>query len=152
LHIGDTIRVADSEGNTTQGKFDGLTDSSLQLKVDGRTQEFVGTSLREIQLQYRDPISNGLLVGAIVGVAAGAVVGLSGVAPEGCESSQCSLEATALWGAIGGGIGAGSGALVDSMRKGYLRIFSASETSDNRWGISPILSRKTKGMRISFRF
>jgi hypothetical protein len=152
LSIGDTIRVADFEGKTTEGKFDGLTDSSLQLKVEGKTREFPGTSLREIELKYRDPISNGLLAGAIVGVAAGAVFGLSGVAPEGCESSQCRLETTALWGAIGGGIGAASGALVDSKRKGYLKIFSAPETSGNRWGISPILLRETKGMKISLRF
>ena len=152
LRTGHTIRIVDTEGKKTEGKLDGLTDSSLQIKVDGEMREFRGTSLREIDLKYRDPVSNGIILGAIIGVAAGAVFGISGVSPEGCESSKCKLGATALWGAIGGGIGAATGALGDSMKQGYLRVFSAPGTTVNRWCVSPILSRETKGMKITLRF
>ena len=152
VRIGDTIRIVDPAGKQTQGKFEGLANSSLRIQVNGITREFREPLIREIHLKYRDPISDGLRKGAVIGAVAGVAFGLVAVASEGCESARCTTEAAVVWGAIGAGIGAASGALGDSMKHRYATIFSAPRTTANPWGISPVLSRETKAVKIAFRF
>jgi hypothetical protein len=152
VRIGDTIRIFDIAGKQTQGKFDGLAGSSLRIQVKGITREFREPLIRQIDLKYADPLSDGLRKGAIIGAAAGIVFGFVVVAAEGCESSSCRMGAGAVSGAIGAGVGAASGALSDSIKQRYTTVFSPPRTTANRWGISPVLSWEWQGVKIAIHF
>jgi hypothetical protein len=151
VHIGDTVRIVDSAGQKTQGKFESISESSLRIRVEGSVREFREPAIREVQREFRDPIGNGAFKGALIGGGAGLAAGVVIATGEACESGACAMQAVALAGAMGAGIGAASGALVDSLKHSYATIFTGP-TLNRGWSVSPILSRDSKGVRVTVRF
>lgn len=152
VHIGETIRIFDPGGNRIQGSLESISDSSLRIRVGRVVREFRQPEIREVHRQFRDPITNGTVKGAVIGAIAGGAAGLLIATGEACESSSCVMQGTAIAGGLGAGLGAVSGALGDSLRKSYATIFAQSRAAGMRLGVSPILSVDTKGVRVAVRF
>jgi preprotein translocase subunit YajC len=75
LAVGDTIRVSGTDGKTVQGELESASGSSLRLKVHGVSREFREPQVREVRVKYTDSVWDGLGKGALIGLAAGAVLG-----------------------------------------------------------------------------
>ena len=152
LRVNDTVRVEEFGGNHLQGKVESVSGSALRIRTKGLSRDFRETQILSVRKQYDDSIRNGLLTGAAIGGAAGAIIGavVSDAFCDGCGNFQAG-GALAI-GALGAGIGAGSGALGDWLTKGYRTVFSMPQTTGIRFNVSPVLSRTTKGMSVAFRF
>jgi hypothetical protein len=88
-----------------------LRESSSALKLpDPMAIEAEAALMRR---QGKDPLSNGMAIGALAGLAAGVIA--AGVAGDCFESGGCDGRAIALGGAIGAGIGAAIGAGLDAL-------------------------------------
>ena len=107
--IGETISVVDTSARVVAGRIATFSDAALMLAVDGSRRQFAVADIARIERRPRDPVANGLLIGA----GAGAVVGYGlgrGVDSPSCprEGIECGQGATlgtvtgALWGAVGG--------------------------------------------------
>jgi hypothetical protein len=152
LRINDTVRVEETDGKRVQGKVESVSGSALTIRVKGQSREFRQPQISSVQKQYDDPIGNGVITGAAVGGVAGAVIGVivSDVFCDGCGNFKGG--GALIVGALGAGIGAGSGALGDLLTKGYKTVFSKSRASDLRLDVSPIVSRTSKGVSVAIRF
>jgi hypothetical protein len=152
IRKGETIRVEGTDGKKVQGTVVDISDSSLKLKIKGVSREFREPQIREVRKQYNDSIANGMRNGVIIGAIAGAVLGaaISDAFCDGCGNNQAG--GAAIIGLFGAGIGAATGVVGDAMTKGYLTVFTGPKTAGNRFGVSPLLSKETKGMKLAFRF
>jgi hypothetical protein len=152
IRTSDIVRVEEFGGNRFQGKVESVSGTSLRIRIKGVSREFHEPEILLVRKQYRDSIRNGLLTGAAIGGAAGAIIGavVSDAFCDGCGNFQAG-GALAI-GALGAGIGAGSGALGDWLRKGYKTVFSMPQTTNIRFNVSPLLSKTTRGVSVAFRF
>ncbi len=108
---GSTVYVVDNAGEETKGRIVKLSDLSLTLQVHGTLQQFALADVARVERQKRDPVRNGVLIGAAVGALAGFTMGRSADSPScplsGSECGQGAVVGTvggAFWGAIGGWI------------------------------------------------
>jgi len=149
---GDTVRLDGADSEQIEGTVLSVTSSALKLKVNGVSREFQEPQIREIKAKYSDPIGNGLKWGAIIGGVSGAVVGaiISDAFCDGCGNAHGS--GALAFGLLGTGIGVGVGGLGDYLKKGYTPVFQAQKVAGKGFGVSPLLSKKTKGVAVAFRF
>jgi hypothetical protein len=152
LYANDKVRLMHIDGTSVQGKVDSVSATVLKIRVKGIVREFPSQQILTVRKQYNDPIRNGLAIGAAIGGSAGAVIGaiVSDAFCDGCGTAQAS--GALVFGLLGAGIGAGSGALGDSLRKGYKTVFTMPRRAELRFNLSPVLSKKTKGVAVAFRF
>ena len=152
VHQGEPVRLYGVDGSKIQGTIETISSSSLKLKVKGVSREFQESQIREIQVQYRDPIWNGVKWGVVIGGISGAVVGaiVSDAFCDGCGDSHAS--GALAFGLLGAGIGAGTGATSDYLRKGYTPVFKGQKVAEKGFNVSPIVSKSTKGVAVAFRF
>jgi hypothetical protein len=117
---GDTVRVTDRRGEETRGAIVDLSPSSLALRVDGTQRTFLERDIAAIHQRRHDSLANGtrwgFLVGAGLGVLAGAVV-----ASEYRDGGGVFIPLLAL---TYGGMGAGVGAGIDAMHSSDQVIFA----------------------------
>jgi hypothetical protein len=114
------IAVVDDAGSETKGRLVRFTPESLTMKmVDGRERVFERPYVATIHA-VGDPLKNGmvygLLVGAPLGIVAGAAVGECGGYEEWrpCTRTE-KLYLGAVGGAMLGAMGLGVGAIVDNL-------------------------------------
>lgn len=152
LQINDIVRIEEFGGNHVQGKVEGVSGTALRIRIKGVSHEFHEPELLLVRKRYDDSIRNGVITGAAIGGAAGAIIGavVSDAFCDGCGNNQGG--GALAFGALGAGIGAGSGALGDWLRKGYTTVFSMPQTTGIRVNVSPLLSKTTKGVSVAFRF
>jgi hypothetical protein len=152
LDAGNTVRLIEPDGTRVQGHVIDVTSSALKLKVKGVSREFQEPQIREINLKYHDPVWNGVSWGLVIGGTSGAVIGAiaSGAFCDGCANGVA--KSVVAFGLMGAGIGAGTGGLSDFLRNGYIPVYKAPKTVDKEFGVSPLLSKKTKGVAVAFRF
>lgn len=116
-NVGDRIFVTDRNGVQTVGRLLRLSPEELVLRVDGQDQTI--PSRASGRVEKRDPLSNGMLIGAVPWA-------LLGMATAGASCSpRCSREVP-IGGVVFGGIGAGIGALIDSRIHGYSSVSGPS--------------------------
>lgn len=100
----------------------------------------------------RDPLLNGVLIGAGVGFAGG-FLGLTAFnAKETASGPIWDREALGYYtaaGVLGAAVGAGAGALIDALRRSPRK---SSPTTRPRLDVSPTLGRHTRGAMVSFRY
>jgi hypothetical protein len=113
-----TAAIVDDSGRETTGRLVRVTPQSLTLKVDGHEQVFEFDHVTTVH-EVGDPLTNGLIIGLLIGgslgVVGGAFVMDCGGPPDGlraCTSTDRSRNA-AIGGAVYGAIGLGIGAVVD---------------------------------------
>ena len=111
LKAGDAVSVVDTSGREVNGRVATLSDVAVALTVDGVRQEFATDRIERIYRKRRDPVKNGLLIGAAAGAVVGFSAGRSSDSPDcprsGSECGQGALIGTvggAFWGTVGGWI------------------------------------------------
>ena len=139
LRIGDKIRVVDGNRTTVDGRFDGVSGSSLRLILKGAVLEFPETQIYQIRKHRQEPD------GVFIGLGIGALVGLTYVRLS-CrgrsEHGDC-LRAGSL---VVGVPTAAAGALIDLVFKRFDTILERGIPSARRLRISPMLAGEQKGV------
>ena len=151
LRTGDKIQVTDSMGKKTQGKFDGISGSSLRLIVDGTRQEFLEARISEITKRRPESRWDGVLIGLGIGLVAG-TVNITSVCNNASERDDCFSVGWAIVLPIYAGAGAGSGALIDFAIKKHDTVFAPAGVSGYRFRLSPIFDKQRKGITLSVAF
>jgi hypothetical protein len=151
LKPGDTVWLTDAEGREVKGTVRGLSAGSLRLKTDGADREFSASGVQAIRAQRRDSLKNGVLIGALVGLAGGAAACLAN--PE-CSGDEAAAGVTVGLGIMGAAAGAGIGALVDAAVKGpKLLVYRAPGTPGQaRLSVAPMIGPRAKGVAVRFTF
>lgn len=150
LKPGDEVQITDSSGRTTRGRVVRVSMGSLDLTVNGRQEELLEATIREVRRRRPDLWWNGALIGAVVGTVAGAAV-----KQRNCGSTDCGEGGLVDPGfyVFGAGIGAGAGALIDHSVRRFDTVFVRSPPSSvRRFSLSPFLSRGLKGLQLSVTF
>jgi len=108
---GETVYVVDSSGAEAKARIFDVSDRELTLLFDGVRRDFREADIRRIDRLRRDPVRNGVLIGAAAGALLGFVQGRRLDGPScprsGIECGQgamIGIAAGALWGSVGGWI------------------------------------------------
>jgi hypothetical protein len=143
LHLvmgkGDKVTLVDASGNKITGRIDRIAPNALDLKVGAKVQTFSENDIRQITENKPDSPLNGFLIGAGIGFGATLPVNFA-IADR--DETGLAVYASALWGLIGGGIGALVDACIHEKHSVYFRT-----RSNVSWTISPFyseLSTKTQ--------
>jgi len=109
IGVGEPVRVVDVLGRETRGRVLTLSDAILTVRVDDVHREFHAADVTQIDRRRRDPVWNGVLMGAAGGALLGFGLGRSLDSPScprpGIECGQGAVVATVsgvIWGAVGG--------------------------------------------------
>ena len=153
LKPGDTIWVTDAQGREVKGKIATLGVDRFTLDAGG-LRTFTEADIRLVVERRPDSVGNGALIGMAVG---GGVVGIGcvvAVATDGSsddEAGWCLFGAVAYAG-IGAGIGAGIDAMIPGKRLVVYRAPGSAGASHARLSIAPVVTRRSKGLAVSFAF
>ena len=156
LRVGETIHaLVDAPcptkacpGELVKGKVAKLSDALLVVDDGRNRRELAAPDVRYIE-RPRDRIWNGLLAGFAVGFA----VGFGSVMLDSCE--PCLVDASsfaAAAGILGGGIGAGVGAITDAMISRQRVVFVRPATSRVVTSIAPDVGVHSGGFSLTVRF
>jgi hypothetical protein len=149
LRRGEAIEITDAQGNTFKAGFEAISATSLVARVEGASREFNESDIRELRYLKPDSLKSGMLIG----LGAGALVGLVALRSACSTDWECAVHGGLAFVPIFAGSGLGVGALADaSIRKKetiFLRPGAPGRTGLN---IAPVLSRKRAGVRMSFVF
>ena len=123
LKSGATVFVADDSGQTTKGKITELSPASIALLTS--SDERVAIPSSRVRMVSRvDSKWNGFFIGAAAGAVPGALLGTGFKRYCENESASCPqapLVVGALFGLVGGWIGAGIDGLIDGQKVVYQR-------------------------------
>ena len=159
LTVGETIHVlVDAPcatkacpGELVKGKVAKLSDASLVVDDGGLKPARVGGAGCSLFERPTDRIWNGLLAGFVVGFA----VGFGSVMLDGCEREPCLFDSSsfaAAAGIVGGGIGAGVGAITDALISRQRVVFVRPATSRVVTSIAPGVGVHSGGVSLTVRF
>jgi hypothetical protein len=105
----DRLFVTEMSGVESLGRLETITPEGLTLRDGRERRAFAAGTVRRIERAPRDPVRNGVLVGAGAGALLGFLVGRSADSPScpdaGAECGQgaaIGVVGGALWGALGG--------------------------------------------------
>jgi hypothetical protein len=150
---GDQVSVTTGDGKVTKGSIEAVSESSLRLLRNRVPIEMAQMDVLEIK--KKDPIANGVKMGALVGAGIGGGLGVLG-ALFSCGDADCAPEAVAgvaLSIGISAGIGAGIGTLVDAVSNRNPIVYRPRPRNPTtRIRITPLLSAERKGVRLSLSF
>jgi hypothetical protein len=132
LKTGDKVTLMDLSGHSITGRIERIGPDALDLRVKDKVQTFAEKDLGQITQKKQDSALNGILIGAAVGFGAALPINL-GIADE--SEKGVAVAASALWGLIGGGIGALVDASVTQKQLVYFRPRSSVS-----WSIRPFYS------------
>jgi hypothetical protein len=148
LHVGDSVWVTDARDREIKGRIAAVDPSALTLYgVQGGLTISAG-DVRLVRQRTRDSLLNGTLIGFGVGFATGLVVGHA--VDEGGNDAWNYLTAGLMMGSIGAGLGALADALTPGRTRDVYRAPAAGAAA--RLSLAPILTPRTKGVRLSFSF
>ena len=149
---GDQVSVTTGDGKVTKGSVEAVSASSLRLVRNRVPIEMAQMDVLEIK--KKDPIANGVKMGAFVGAGVGGGLGVLSALFT-CGNADCAPEAVAgvaLSIGFSAGIGAGIGALVDAVSNRNPVVYRAPPRTAARIRITPLLSADRKGVRLSLSF
>jgi len=151
---GDKVYVTSSGGAKIAGTVDGLSSTLLAIRAGGKRYELRPDEVKSISQRLPDSLVNGTLWGALVG--GGLAVAGTGIqsADRGYNSNGGDYLASA---ALGGGIGAGVGAVIDALHNGRKVVYTQpsepkSASRLRSLNIAPVISKNQKGAALSFAF
>jgi len=116
LNVGDTVTVDRMDGTQTRGQLVRMTPDLLMVKTAADEVALASDQVRRIAVCC-DPLLNG----ALIGLAAGAVLGVSASRSiaEDTPSVAFDLLAAGLLGGVGAGLGVGLDALIRTHKTVY---------------------------------
>ena len=139
IEIGRRVVVVTSpDGDVINGQLVDISPGSLSVFAGGRRIELDETRVRRVRQGWNDPITDGAVLGFVVGVAPSLLAAFIGTGSE-----EASLALPALTGTAGALIGA----TLDSLRSERLRDLYVGEP--RRVAISPLVSRERVGGVLS---
>lgn len=149
LKVGDEVRVTDKSGATIQGKVIDLSAGGLGVSVNGVLRNLPESTIRQVRKRRPDSRWNGVLIGAAIGTAAGAIT-----KTRNCGATDCGEGGLVEPGFyfIGAAAGAGAGALVDGAIKKFEVVFIAPSAVSASLSLLPLLSRQVIGVQVSIAF
>jgi hypothetical protein len=131
LKSGDTVYVVDTTLREITGVFGKVSDSTITLMVNGELRDIAFSDVRRITRRGGDPLWNGVLLGAGVGVLAGAPAG-AGVA----------VGFAVVYGSIG--------AFIDWAVPGRVVVYRAPAAKTI--AVGPLVTGGRRGVRVSISF
>jgi hypothetical protein len=145
---GDIVYLTDDAGEERRVQVLDLSPSSLRILVEDRERLLNEDRVMRIRQRLHDPLANGALIGAGVGLAP--LAGYCLLARNSSESCDSSVAPAVL---VYGGIGAAAGIGIDALIKGRKVVYQAPGTASTRdVVISPLLAPRVRGVRVSMRF
>jgi hypothetical protein len=105
---GEMVYVVDLAGRETRGRVVMLSQGSITVDADGARQRLAAADVVRIDRRRKDPVLNGVLIGAGAGALAGYGLGKSMDSPNCSGAVECGQGAMvgavggAVWGAVGG--------------------------------------------------
>lgn len=138
VNLDDQLRVEDQSGASTTGRLTQIVADEVTIRTATGEKRFTRENVRQIALR-RQPLRRGVLIGAGVGVVAGAVAACTGGDREECA------DAPILAGAVGAGVGLGVAALMHTTTVVY-------PAREKRMSLFPVVSRGALGVRASWRW
>ena len=145
--VGERIEVIDEVGSVFTGRLLRVSEASLVLEADREIHESAAKQtevsrgrIRQISRWEKDSVANGILVGALIGVAASAVIA---AIPDTDEPMMTYLFLPGL------GTGMAAGWIGDAVRHRKIPIFRALAP---QVAIGPMLAAGRKGVAVSVRF
>jgi uncharacterized membrane protein len=147
LRTGQHVWVTDTQGRETEGALVVAAGDRLEVVTGTGRITFARPDISRLAIS--DSLANGTRIGAIVG-GAGMAGLLSFVAAVLCEEDCTGMVPAFLIGAgTGVGVGAVSGALIDSLRDRPRIVFGTRAASSTRAvTIAPLLTREARGARL----
>jgi hypothetical protein len=147
LHIrlkpGDTVWVVDAQGREVKGKLRELSSTSLTMDSWGR-KTFRAEAVRLVKQKKAHPFGRGALIGG----AAGAVIGLALLAgPDGDEAMGTE---PLMLGGIGAGVGIGVAALFP--RKEFVVYRAPGSSNPVSVSLAPVVAPRARGIALRFVF
>jgi hypothetical protein len=118
LRPGDIIWVNVRTGDILKGQVFGVSATGLKLLRNRRLTEIGVDDIRTIQLRYRDPVTNGVRKGLVLGLYAGATCAVTSYAVACHDGAFCPHPAPVLGVSLAFGAitGAAVGWMVDALR------------------------------------
>jgi hypothetical protein len=151
---GNKVHVISSEGTKIAGTVESLSATSLAIRADGRRFNLRADDVQSISQRLPDSLVNGTMWGMLggAGLAVGATATQAGHLGYGSRRNDYFVSA-----AVGGGIGAAAGAVIDAFHKGkkvvYVRPSEPKATSLLRsLNFAPVISKSQKGAALSLSF
>ena len=147
LKPGDTIWVTDAQGREVKGKVAALDRDAITLRGSGPTA-YRARDTSIIRQRQPDGVWNGALIGLGVG---GGIAAAGCIAERDYSDSFCPAYIL-LYPAMGAGIGVGIDALIPGKRVVVYRAPGPGGPSHARLSIAPVVTRRSKGLAVSFAF
>lgn len=141
LRPGQTVRVVLDDGREVAGQVVSLTTDSATIRSGRGAAAIAASSVRRVDVP--DTLHSGIAIGALAGGGAGGVFGFyAGLGI--CESDvPCATIMSLLFGGMGAGVGALSGAVADSFHDDWQPAFRAGDAA--RIVVTPVVARGVVG-------
>jgi hypothetical protein len=140
LKKGQTVVVTDASGQRTKGKVAGVSPSSLVVLIP-EARSFPEGTVTEIRAAT-DPLSNGALIGAVIGTG----LAMWDYLIDPSEPGNAAVFTVAI------GVGTAVGAGIDALVNGGEKLLYAPPRRTRRLMIAPVLGKDRQGARVSVRF
>ena len=138
VQTGQYVWIVAADGRGLDGRVQSVTSDSIVLRKGTVTARVKWSDVRTAHVRVGDPLTNGLLIGAVVGGVGGWVTSaliMKAICSECDNSSEAQQIAIAV-----AGIGAGVGAFIDSRR------FRRREAQKPSMTLAPILGSRVAGI------
>jgi hypothetical protein len=146
----ESIEITEASGAKYKAKIASISERTMVVTAKGIQRELTESDVREIRHRRPDKWWNGMLIGLASGIAA-VPVGVG--AACGWNDGECEAIAAAVFLPTFAGIGMGTGAAIDFAIRKHETVFARPGTGTNRnLRLSPIVGKKTAGIRVSFGF
>ncbi len=147
LRAGDTVTVTERSGQQARGKVMRVANGFLTIERGSASSTFAQTDVATVT--RRDRPTEGLLIGAGAGVAAGFVF-LRGACER--DDPECSIRAGLVGFLTMVPAGTVAGFLIDKYTGGGDRVFRAPGVTKTSVAIAPAIGRRAGGISVLVRF
>lgn len=148
LEPGTQIDVVDREGKMVRGDFVRADDRGVLIAGYAGTPGNLVTAADVVSVtRAGDPVKNGMLIGAAVGLVSAIVVATDDSGDSGCYTTGCRVGL----GIVVVPIYTGIGALIDKAVKGREIVYRAPPEGVS-WSITPRPVPRGAGLQVALRF
>ena len=157
VRVGQAVHVTTVDGSLRKGVVFSLSASMLELWSDDHKVVLSFWDISKVEVEFRDPVGNGIRNGVLTGAASGAVVGLF-LAEADCGRTSffnaCSPDgfarAAAVMAFLGTGVGAVMGWVVDASIDARRVVYRAAPSMSVR--AIPLVSPRGAGVGVVVRW
>jgi hypothetical protein len=142
---GATVSVTDRSGEKLRGRLLEITSSTLRLQAGKLERTFSSDTLAELRQPQSDSLVNGVLIGA----AAGAAPFLFLIVSDWCSDEGPNCGGGYKWAGFYLAIGVGAGATLDALIRKDTVLYRRRDIAIN---LGPYLHRGRKGVALSVAF